>query len=61
MDVWRVVEGQKVQCGVAGTLECERGVGGGPAWQTSVVWTPAGRMDTCSLSMQVIGCPNAEI
>jgi len=31
----------KVQCGVAGTLECGGGVRGGPAWQTSVVWTLA--------------------
>jgi len=41
MDVWRVVEGQKFQCGVAGMLECGGGVRGGPAWQTSVVWTLA--------------------
>jgi len=41
MYVWRFVEGQKVQCGVAGTLECGGCAGGGPAWQTLVVWTLA--------------------
>jgi len=43
MDVWHVVEGQKVQCSVAGTLECGGGVRGGPAWQTSVVCTLAAK------------------
>jgi len=41
MDVWPVIEGQKVQCGVAGMLECGGGVRGGLAWQAWVVWTLA--------------------